>query len=40
MVFVVPSCQDYRFDADEEAVILSFSERPVQQAHNLWREQC
>lgn len=38
-VFVAPSWQPYRLEADEDAVIFSFSDRPVQQALDLWREQ-
>jgi len=38
-VFVAPSWRQYRLDADEECVIFSFSDRPVQQALDLWREQ-
>jgi gentisate 1,2-dioxygenase len=38
-VFVVPSWKPYRLEADEESVIFSFSDRPVQQALDLWREQ-
>jgi gentisate 1,2-dioxygenase len=37
-VFVCPSWMPYRFEADEEAVLFSFSDRPVQQALDLWRE--
>ncbi len=36
--FVVPSWQRYRFEADEEAVIFSFSDRPVHEKLGLWRE--
>ena len=37
-VFVCPSWLPYRLEADEEAVLFSFSDRPVQQALDLWRE--
>jgi gentisate 1,2-dioxygenase len=37
-VFVCPSWMPYRLEADEEAVLFSFSDRPVQQALDLWRE--
>jgi len=38
-VFVVPSWMSYRLEADDEAVLFSFSDRPVQQALDLWREE-
>lgn len=37
-VFVCPSWAPCRLEADEEAVLFSFSDRPVQQALDLWRE--
>ena len=37
-VFVCPSWMPYRLEADDEAVIFSFSDRPVQQVLDLWRE--
>jgi len=38
-VFVCPSWAPYRLEAEEEeAVLFSFSDRPVQQALDLWRE--
>jgi len=37
-VFVVPSWVKYRMHAGEASVIFSFSDRPVQQALDLWRE--
>ena len=37
-VFVCPSWMPYRLEADDEAVLFSFSDRPVQQALDLWRE--
>jgi gentisate 1,2-dioxygenase len=37
-VFVCPSWMPYTLEADDEAVIFSFSDRPVQQALDLWRE--
>ena len=38
-VFVVPSWQALQLRADRDAVMFSFSDRPVQQALGLWREQ-
>jgi gentisate 1,2-dioxygenase len=38
-VFVCPSWIPYVLQADEEVVLFSFSDRPVQQALDLWREQ-
>jgi gentisate 1,2-dioxygenase len=37
-VFICPSWLPYQLEADEEAVLFSFSDRPVQQALDLWRE--
>ena len=37
-VFVCPSWMPYRLEADAQAVLFSFSDRPVQQALDLWRE--
>jgi gentisate 1,2-dioxygenase len=37
-VFVCPSWMPYRLDTDADAVLFSFSDRPVQQALDLWRE--
>ena len=37
-VFVCPSWRPYRFEADDAAALFSFSDRPVQQALDLWRE--
>jgi gentisate 1,2-dioxygenase len=37
-VFVVPSWQPLRIRSDREAVLFSYSDRPVQQALGLWRE--
>lgn len=37
-VFVVPSWQHVRHEADEDAVLFSFSDRPVQEALHLFRE--
>jgi len=37
--FVVPSWVQYRHEADADAVLFSFSDRPVQQKLDLWREQ-
>jgi len=37
-VFVCPSWMPYRLEAEEQSVLFSFSDRPVQQALDLWRE--
>jgi len=37
-VFVCPSWMPYQLSADCEAVLFSYSDRPVQQALDLWRE--
>ena len=37
--FVVPAWCAHRLDADGDTVLFSFSNRPVQQALGLWREQ-
>ena len=36
--FVVPSWMRVVHEADEDAVLFSFSDRPVQQKLDLWRE--
>jgi gentisate 1,2-dioxygenase len=38
-IFVVPSWVEVRHQADEDAVLFSFSDRPVQEAVGLWRER-
>jgi len=38
-VFVVPSWQQHHHHALSEAVLFSFSDRPVQDALALWREE-
>jgi gentisate 1,2-dioxygenase len=38
-VLVVPSWHEHRIQAVDDAVLFSFSDRPVQQALGLWREQ-
>ena len=38
-VLVVPSWSNHQFHADSETVLFSYSDRPVQQALGLWREQ-
>jgi gentisate 1,2-dioxygenase len=38
-VFVVPSWRWHHHEAREEAVLFSYSDRPVQQKLGLWREQ-
>ncbi len=37
-VFVVPSWLWHRHEAEEDAVVFSFSDRPVQEKLGLWRE--
>src|SRR5262249_23439032 len=37
--FVVPSWHTLRLNAGDECVLFSFSDRPVQQATALWREE-
>jgi gentisate 1,2-dioxygenase len=37
--FVVPAWCVHRFDAGDDTVLFSFSDRPVQRALGLWREQ-
>jgi len=37
-IFVVPSWHDVRHESDEDSVLFSFSDRPVQQALYLFRE--
>ncbi len=36
--FVIPSWHNHQHFADEECVLFSYSDRPVQQALGLWRE--
>ncbi len=38
-VFVVPSWEAYRFEADHDCLLFSFSDRTAQQALGFWREQ-
>jgi len=38
-IFVVPSWNPVSHEADEETVLFSFSDRPIQKALGLWREQ-
>jgi gentisate 1,2-dioxygenase len=38
-VFVVPSWDTLKLRADQASLLFSFSDRPVQQALGLWREQ-
>jgi len=38
-VFVVPPWYSYRFSADTECVLFSFSDRAGQEALGFWREQ-
>jgi gentisate 1,2-dioxygenase len=37
-VFVVPSWAQHSLLAEEESVVFSFSDRPVQEILGLWRE--
>jgi len=37
--FVVPAWHTYRFEAQRDAVLFSFSDRPLQRALGLWREE-
>lgn len=37
-IFVVPSWVEYRMEADDEAVLFSYSDRPIQEKLALWRE--
>jgi len=37
--FVVPAWMSHHLSASEDAVLFSFSDRPVQRALSLWREQ-
>ena len=38
-VFVVPSWSSVAHEAEHDAVLFSFSDRPVQKAMGLWREE-
>jgi gentisate 1,2-dioxygenase len=38
-IFVTPSWWNVVHEVDEEAVIFSFSDRPVQEKLGLWRER-
>jgi gentisate 1,2-dioxygenase len=38
-VFVCPSWMPYRLETSSETVLFSYSDRPVQEALDLWREQ-
>ena len=38
-VFVVPSWQPLRLRAGDDTILFSFSDRPIQQALGLWREE-
>jgi gentisate 1,2-dioxygenase len=37
--FVVPAWAAYRLEASAESVLFSFSDRPLQRAMGVWREQ-
>ena len=39
-VFVVPSWHSVRHEARADSVLFSFSDRPIQEALGLWREDC
>ncbi|MDP6343653.1 MAG: cupin domain-containing protein, partial [Alphaproteobacteria bacterium] len=36
--FVIPSWQRHRHEVDADAVLFSFSDRPIQEKLGLWRE--
>jgi gentisate 1,2-dioxygenase len=38
-IFVVPSWQAFSLAANEDTLVFSFSDRPVQQVLGLWREE-
>jgi gentisate 1,2-dioxygenase len=38
-VFVVPPWESYRFEAEDDCLLFSFSDRAAQQALGFWREQ-
>ena len=38
-VFVVPSWHEAVHEADEDVVLFSYSDRPVQEKLGLWRER-
>jgi gentisate 1,2-dioxygenase len=38
-VFVVPSWQQLQIHSSRQTIMFGFSDRPVQQALGLWREQ-
>jgi gentisate 1,2-dioxygenase len=38
-VFVVPSWQTFQLRANAETILFSFSDRPIQQALGLWRQE-
>ena len=38
-VFVVPSWHAFTLFAEEDSVLFSFSDRPVQEVLGLWREE-
>ena len=37
-IFIVPSWHRYRLTADDDAVLFSFSDRPIQMKLGLWRQ--
>ena len=37
--FVIPSWRAHRFMAEQDAVLFSFSDRPIQQTLGIWRER-
>jgi gentisate 1,2-dioxygenase len=38
-IFVIPSWSPYRFDADSEVILFSYSDKAVQEALGFWKEQ-
>jgi gentisate 1,2-dioxygenase len=38
-IFVLPNWHLYRHEADEDAVLFSFTDRPLQEAAGIWREE-
>jgi len=38
-IFVIPCWSEHRHEADEDAVLFSFSDRPLQEAAGIWREE-
>ena len=38
-IFVAPSWATVRHETDDDAILFSFSDRPVQRALGVWREE-